>query len=60
MKKLYFGLLLVFSASIFGDSLQWASIVNSRDDDGDTPLHRAIQNGNKDIVLMLIDRGADM
>jgi len=33
--------------------------VNLPDDDGDTPLHKAVMNGNQDIIKLLVERGAE-
>eukprot|EP01101_Sappina_pedata_P001078 TRINITY_DN1118_c0_g1_i1.p1 TRINITY_DN1118_c0_g1~~TRINITY_DN1118_c0_g1_i1.p1 ORF type:complete len:408 (-),score=151.99 TRINITY_DN1118_c0_g1_i1:166-1344(-) len=33
--------------------------VNVQDDAKETPLHRAVMNGNEEIIKMLIERGAD-
>ncbi len=40
--------------------LNRGAMVNTVDDDGDTPLHVAVRDGNPEIVSALITRGADL
>ena len=37
-----------------------SSVVNCRDEDGYTPLHRAAYNGHKEVVKILLQTGADI
>ncbi|PWW73028.1 ankyrin, partial [Tuber magnatum] len=34
--------------------------VEERDMEGETPLHRAVRHGFRDMVALLLDRGADV
>jgi len=40
--------------------LRYAREVNAKDKDGWTPLHYAARSGHQDVVLLLIDNGADV
>jgi ankyrin repeat protein len=50
----YFGLLLHFHLSLT------LKDVNARDNDGYTPLHKAVWKGRLDCVRALLERGADI
>jgi ankyrin repeat protein len=36
------------------------TLINSRDDEGSTPLHHAVNNGSLELVGLLLDHGADI
>jgi ankyrin repeat protein len=37
-----------------------SGLVNARDNDGYTPLHYAVLHGHRDLVMLLLSRGADV
>ena len=57
---------MLFAAVEGGDvhdvelALRWGGGLEGRDEQGDTPLHRAAKYGREDIVRLLISRGAEV